>query len=470
MRDSDILPTETFRDRVSTVTQLGKRKWIFASKPNGKWYNFRKGIAWFYLLLFFILPFIKVNDLPLVLINVIEGKFILFSKIFWPQDFFIFSVAMITFIVFIVLFTVAFGRLFCGWVCPQTIFMEFIFRPIEWLIEGTPSQQIKLTESKLNGFQIFKKLLKHFLFIAISFFISVTFIAYILGVEEIFKDFNEPISNHIGLLSGLIIFTFLFYGVFAFARELVCTTICPYGRLQGVMFDKDTIQIAYDYNRGEPRSKLKRNEARTDGDCISCSKCIQVCPTGIDIRNGLQMECIGCAACIDACNDVMKSIHFKKGLIRYASENELQKGQQLHFNTRMKAYAILLTLLCVGMIFLVATRVTIDTYISRVKGPLYQEITEGQISNLFEAKTINKSREEIVITFKLEDLPGVIQLIGRQRIRLKAESITKYNFFLEIPKTSLIKHTTILKIGIYKDGEKIQTIKTKFLGPYISKF
>ena len=206
---------EAFRDRVSTVTDTGKRNWIFALKPSGKWYNYRKILAYFYLAIFFVLPFIKVNGLPFMLINITEGKFILFSKIFWPQDFFIFAIAMITFIIFIVLFTVVFGRLFCGWVCPQTVFMEFVFRPIEWLIEGSPNQQRKLNESTWNKEKMFKKGLKHFIFFMISFIISHTFLCYILGVDEVYKIIREPFSEHLGLLTGLIFFTYLFYAVFA---------------------------------------------------------------------------------------------------------------------------------------------------------------------------------------------------------------------------------------------------------------
>ena len=470
MREEDLLHAESYRDRASTVTNSGKRNWVYALKPSGKWYRYRKIIAWFYLALFFVIPFIKVNGLPFMLINLPQGKFILFSKIFWPQDFFIFAIAMITFIVFVVLFTVVFGRLFCGWVCPQTVFMEFVFRPIEWLIEGSPNQQKKLKESGNTTKIAFKKTVKHALFFFISFVIANTFLAYIIGMDEIIKMIREPISDNLGLLTGLIIFTFLFYSVFAFVREIVCTTICPYGRLQGVMFDKDTMQISYDYKRGEPRGKFRKSADRTEGDCVDCKKCVQVCPTGIDIRDGIQMECVGCTACIDACNEVMQTLNFKKGLIRYASENEISSGTKFHFNTRMKAYTILLSILMVAMAFLIFTRKTIDTNIIRVKGQLYQEVEGEKISNLFEAKIINKTREEIPLTLKVEGLHGEVKLIGKQRIRLEKEAVNEYTFFLEIPKNELPKRSTKIKIGVYKDDERIQTISTKFLGPFNNNF
>lgn len=466
MKEEDLLHAESYRDRVSTVTDKGKRNWVFALKPSGKWYNYRKILAYFYLAIFFILPFIKVNGLPFMLINITEGKFILFSKIFWPQDFFIFAIAMITFIIFIVLFTVVFGRLFCGWVCPQTVFMEFVFRPIEWLIEGSPNQQRKLNESAWNKEKMFKKGLKHFIFFMISFVISHTFLCYILGVDEVYKIIREPFSEHLGLLTGLIFFTYLFYAVFAFVRDLVCTTVCPYGRLQGVMFDKDTIQIAYDYKRGEPRGKFKKGVDRVEGDCINCLKCIHVCPTGIDIRNGLQMECVGCTACIDACNEVMDAVHMERGLIRYASENEISKGEKFHFNSRMKAYTVLLTIMIIVMGVLIGTRKTVDTYISRVKGQLYQEVPGDKISNLFDAKIINKTRSEFPITLRLENGEGTIRLVGSNVFTLKKESINEFTFFLDLPKSALTERSNDIKIGVYNGEERIQTVSTKFLGPF----
>lgn len=466
MTDDELLEAKTFRDRVSNVTEKGKRKWVYALRPKGKWIQYRKYLSFFYLAVFFAMPFIKVNDMPFMMINILEGKFILFSKIFWPQDFFIFAIGMVTFIVFIVLFTVVFGRLFCGWVCPQTVFLEFIFRPLEWLIEGSPAQQRKLNEGPWTGEKIAKKSLKHFIYLVISFAISHTFLAYILGIDEVVRIVSEPLEDHVGMLTGLIFFTLVFYAVFAFVRDIVCTTVCPYGRLQSVMFDKDTMQISYDYKRGEPRGKFHKNEVRKEGDCINCLKCVQVCPTGIDIRDGIQMECVGCTACIDACNEVMESVHLPKGLIRYASENEISTGKKFHFNTRMKAYTVLLGVLMVAMVILIATRSTIDTHISRVKGQLFQELPGGKISNLFEAKIINKTREEIPVTLKLEELDGTVKLIGMNQIILKKESIGEFTFFLEIPSNQIHHRSSKIKIGIYQGDKKIQTIKTKFLGPF----
>jgi len=232
------------------------------------------------------------------------------------------------------------------------------------------------------------------------------------------------------------------------------------------MFDKDTMQISYDYKRGEERGKLKKTETRTLGDCIDCHKCVMVCPTGIDIRDGVQLDCVGCTACIDACDEVMDKVGFPKGLIRYASENQIANGAAFRFNTKMKAYTALLFILLAAMSVMIVTRKTVDTYISRVKGQLYQEVEGGKLSNLFEAKILNKTNKEIPVELKVEGLSGEIKLVGGQQFLLKKEAINDYNFFVEIPKSEIRERSNNITIGVYSEGQKIQSVKTKFLGPF----
>ncbi|MGB5026338.1 MAG: cytochrome c oxidase accessory protein CcoG [Saprospiraceae bacterium] len=466
MNLDDLQEGSGFRDRISSVDEQGGRKWIFASKVNGRFYNYRNYSSFVYLILFFTIPFIWVHNQPLVLFNILEGKFILFSKIFWPNDFFIFAVAMITFIIFIALFTVIYGRLFCGWACPQTIFMEMVFRKIEWLIEGSPGQQKLLQSKAWTSEWWLKKSLKHFIFLAFSFLIANTFLAYIIGVDQLYKIILKPISENIGLLSGLIVFTLLFYGVFAFVRDIICTTVCPYGRLQSVLFDKDTMQISYDYTRGEPRERIHKNQQRTQGDCVDCMKCVQVCPTGIDIRNGVQMECVGCTACIDACDEVMDKVGFNRGLIRYASENEVSGKTRFKFNNRMKAYTALLSILILSMVVLIATRNTIDAYVQRVPGQLYQEVSESQITNLYTIKFINKSRDTQKMDIKLANQNGSIQLIGNHEIKINPESVSEYEFFIGLSKDQVLKRSNEIKLNIFQGSDLIHTLKTNFLGPF----
>lgn len=250
---------EAFRDRMSNTTAEGKRKWFYVSKPpKGKYTKWRNRLNFFYFALFFTLPFLRYQGRPFFMINFPKGEFIVFGKIFWPQDFFLFAVGMITMIVFVILFTVIWGRLFCGWICPQTVFMEGLFRKIEWWIEGSPSQQKKLDQMPWNWEKIRKKGLKQLIFLSVSFLIANTFLAYIISTDELFTIIREPIAEHLTLLTGIIGFTLVFYFVFAYVREIVCTTICPYGRLQSVLVDQDSMQVSYDYVRGEPRGKMSK--------------------------------------------------------------------------------------------------------------------------------------------------------------------------------------------------------------------
>lgn len=459
---------DDFRDRHSNVNEKGKRRWVYALKPRGRLYQYRQYLSLLYLGLFFALPFIRINGLPAVQLNFPEARFILLGKIFWPDDFIIFAVAMIALIVFIALFTVIYGRVFCGWVCPQTIFMEFIFRKIEWWIEGSPAQQKKLNKEPLSVRKLTRKTSKHILFFIVSFLIAHTFLSYILGASEVLELVRKPIALNKGLFAGLLFFTVLFYFVYAFVRDIVCTTVCPYGRLQGVLFDKDTMQVSYDYNRGEPRGKLKKAASGTLGDCIDCKLCVNVCPTGIDIRNGVQMECVGCTACIDACNSVMLKISRPQGLIRMASENQISEKQPFHFNGRMKFYSVILVVLAGLMSFLVFSRKSIDTTISRVKGQLYQEVGADSLSNLFQAKMINKTKQEVTYELKVEGaVPGTIKKVDVNHNQLKAESLNTITFFITVPKSAIRTRSTDITIGVYAAGVKTATVRSKFLGPFI---
>ncbi len=459
----------SFRDRIATVDEKGKRKWVYATQPKGKLYNIRTWVSFLFFAIFFALPFIKVNGQPFFLFDVTQAKFILFGKVFWPQDFFIFGVIMITFIVFIVLFTAAFGRLFCGWVCPQTIFMEMLFRRIEYWIEGNAAQQKQLNAAPFTSRKIFKKASKHIIFFLIAFVISNFFLAYVIGIDELWRIITGPVSEHFAGLLAILIFSGVFYGVYAFFREQVCTVVCPYGRLQGVLLDKNSMVVAYDYVRGEPRGNAKRS-ATPLGDCIDCNQCVKVCPTGIDIRNGVQMECIGCTACIDACDHIMLSLKKDPGLIRYASENGIEENKPLVFTTRMKLYTGLLILLTGMLTVLLITRTDIKTTVLRAPGILFQEVKEDSLSNLYNVSVINKTSQEQEVVLQLEEIPGDIKMIGtHQQIHLKAQEQAKGTFFVVLPKSAISDRQTRLKIGVYSGDKKIETVKVNFLGPVVKK-
>lgn len=469
MEDKEEYMDQSFRDSIGTINEEGNRKWIYPKKPTGNYYNARTWVSIILLTLLFSGPFLRIDGKPVLLLNILERKFIIFGQVFWPQDFYIFVLVMLAGILFVVLFTVVFGRLFCGWVCPQTIFMEMVFRKIEYWIEGDFKQQQRLNKQKWDGEKIRKKTIKHFIFFFISFLISNTFLAYLIGSDELIKIITDNPLNHIGSLSSILIFTAVFYWVFSWFREQVCIVACPYGRLQGVMLDRNSLVVAYDYIRGEKRAKFKKGEDRNEvnkGDCIDCKQCVNVCPTGIDIRNGTQLECVNCTACIDACDHIMESIDLPKGLIRYDSEEGIVNKTHKIFSTRTIAYTVVLVLI-VGVIgFLLASRTDVDATILKTYGQQYQKRENGEISNLYNFKVINKTFENIDAEIRLIGEEGIIEMIGQENFVIPSESMAQGTFFLILKMNQLEDRKTNLKLGVYdKNGELLDKVKTTFLAP-----
>jgi cytochrome c oxidase accessory protein FixG len=456
-----------FRDSISTVDEKGKRIWIYPKKPHGKHYDARKYISYLFLVLLFIGPFVSINNQPLLLLNILDRKFIIFGYVFWPQDLHIFALGMVVMIIFVSLFTVIFGRLFCGWVCPQTIFLEMVFRRIEYFIEGDWKKQKRLKEGEKGREYFLKKTLKHIVFWSISFLIANTFLSYIIGYEALLNIIFDHPKNHLIGLTSLIIFTTLFYLVFAKMREQVCTIVCPYGRLQGVLLDDNSLQVAYDYVRGENRAKIIKKEDReknNKGDCIDCSQCIHVCPAGIDIRNGTQLECINCTACIDVCNFVMKKVGHPEGLIRITSENSIKNSKPFIVTMKMKAYIMLLLILIGILLTMLITRSEIETTIHRTRGTLFHQVENNYYINIYDISLINKTDHKLPITIKTTNGIGKIKLIG-DSIFIEKHSQFKSKFKIYINKTQLKKLSTEIRIGVYKREQLLEEVTTSFISP-----
>jgi len=524
MSDNQILAdTEKYRDKIATVDEDGKRIWIYPKKPKGPFFNARTYVSWGLLAILFGLPFIKVNGEPLVLFNILERNFIIFGLHFTPQDFHLFVFAMLTFIVFIVLFTVIFGRLFCGWVCPQTIFMEMVFRKIEYWIEGDYTAQKKLDKAPWTQEKIIKKGTKHLLFIGVSILIAHTFLSYIIGLDSVREIVTNSPSNNLGGFLAMVIFTGVFYFVFAKMREQICTTICPYGRLQGVLTDKNTILVSYDFVRGEPRGKIKKQQKRTvvstplkeksacenacthcasgktcptenlvdniqkmataaplkttnlapivadkplvlKGDCIDCKLCVKVCPTGIDIRDGIQLECINCTACMDACDEVMEKVGREKGLIRYDSLNGIETKRKKIFTPRVLAYSAVLAILMVINIAMLGSRSDVEAIILRTPGMLYQKVDETHISNLYNYQIYNKTNQVLPLTFKLKNFGGRIKLVGKAPTAAK-NKMAEGALFIEMEKAQLQGRKNKLIIQVYSGDKLVDEVATNFFGP-----
>ncbi|MBT0552110.1 cytochrome c oxidase accessory protein CcoG [Riemerella anatipestifer] len=469
-----VIEASTFRDSVGTMDNTGKRKWVYPKKPKGKFTDYRNYVSIFLLAIFFILPFIKINGNPFLLINILDREFFIVGQPFYPQDFFILALGAVTSIVFIILFTVVFGRIFCGWICPQTIFMENVFRKIEYWIEGDRNKQIKLDQQPWNSEKIRKRGLKWTIYIIISLVVTHFMFTYIVGYEEVFRIMKEgPIKYPTNFLV-MLLFTAAFYLVFAWFREQVCTLVCPYGRLQGVLIDKQTINVYYDFKRGENRSKWRKNEDRAaegKGDCIDCNQCVVVCPTGIDIRNGQQLECINCTACIDACNEVMEKVGLPKGLIRYATEDEIEQGRKFKFTSRMKAYTAVLIALMTFVSFLLYNRGSMEAKFIKPAGSTFF-ISGNEITNTYNYTLLNKSSKDYVVTFKvLEPANGVIKYGGSSKIVLKRDKMEKGTVNISFPKKEIKLSKQNLVIGVYdKDGKLLTTFETYFEGEFNLQF
>ncbi|HAI40895.1 MAG TPA: cytochrome c oxidase accessory protein CcoG [Maribacter sp.] len=461
-----------FRDSIGTIKEDGKRAWVFPKKPSGKLYKYRKYVS--YVLLTFLIasPFIKINGNQFLMFNVLERRFNIFGFPFYPQDFHLFVISMIIGVVFIALFTVAFGRIFCGWMCPQTIFMEMVFRRIEYWIDGDRGAQMRLDRQEWNAEKIRKRALKWFIFFIISFIIANVFLAYLIGSDRLIQYITDGPAQHISTMVSLLIFTAVFYFVFAWFREQVCIIACPYGRMQGVLLDNKSIVVAYDHKRGEAengRKKWRKNEDRTalgHGDCIDCFQCVNVCPTGIDIRNGTQLECVNCTACIDECDTIMEKVNLPKGLIRYASEDEITKKEKFKFTPRLKGYTavlVILTGVLIGMMFL---RNDLDANILRLPGQLYEHKEGNIISNVYTYKLLNKTTKAVEnVHFELISPKGEIKLVRHENFDVEPEALAEGTLFIEINASALSGDKNNLKIGVYSNDKLIETTTARFLAP-----
>ncbi len=463
---------ENFRDSIGTLNEEGKRAWVYPKKPSGRYYEYRKWVSYSLLLFLFLSPFIKINGNQFLLFNVMERRFNIFGFPFWPQDFFIFVIGMIIGVVFIALFTVAFGRIFCGWICPQTIFMEMVFRRIEYWIDGDRGAQMRLDRQPWNAEKIRKRSLKWFIFLIISFLIANVFLAYLIGSDTLIQNILDGPAAHGSTLISLLIFTAVFYFVFAWFREQVCIIACPYGRLQGVLLDNKSIIVAYDHKRGEAeqgRKKFRKGEDRKalgNGDCIDCFQCVNVCPTGIDIRNGTQLECVNCTACIDECDHIMESVNLPKGLIRYASEDNIERKAKFTFTPRLKGYTavlVILTGLLIGMLFL---RSDVEATILRLPGQLYERKADNIISNVYTYKLVNKTTKDIGdVSFKLLSHKGKIIPVTHSTFTVPAQGMAEGTIFIEINNSALNGDKDKLKVGVYSGDRLIENSSIRFLAP-----
>lgn len=459
-----------FRDRIATADRDGRRQWIYPRQVQGRFFRWRTWFSWLLLFIMCAGPFITINGNPLLLMNIVERKFVVLGQIFWPQDMIIFAIALLVGLTAIVVFTTAFGRLWCGWACPQTVMMEMVFRKIEYLIEGDAPRQRALNQAPWTAGKIAKKILKHAIFYALSFVVGNILLSYIIGWQPLYHIITAPPADHLTGLLFMIAFSLLFYGIFARFREQACTFICPYGRFQSVLLDENSIVVAYDYKRGEKRGILKRAQTFGQrrfaglGDCVACNQCVSVCPTGIDIRNGTQMECVHCTACMDACDAVMTKVGSPRGLIRYASLNGIERGERLRVTPRLIAYCAVLAVLMAILAVMIFTRADFEATVLRAPGSMFQKMEDGHYSNLYTIRVVNKTSRELPVELHLENLPGHILVMG-DKLVVPPQQLLEDSILIELDPGAMKPGTTRVEVGVYSNGRKLQTINTAFIGP-----
>jgi cytochrome c oxidase accessory protein FixG len=401
---------------LSTLEQDGSRRWLRPKLSKGNWWNRRRIVAYVLMVIFVVVPHIKVWGKPLIRLDIAAREFTLFGHTFLPTDTLLLALAMLTAFIGIVFITAVTGRAWCGWACPQTVYIEFLFRPIDRLFEGTAGKggQPKAPMSMP------RKIGRFVVYLLLVMFLAHTFLAFFVGPEKLAVWIRSTPYEHptaflvMAVTTGLLMYDFMIF------REQTCLIACPYGRFQSVMLDQQSLIVAYDYNRGEPRKKGKHHSGDNAGDCVDCNQCVVVCPTGIDIRNGLQMECINCTQCIDACDSVMDKVGLPQGLIRYTSQDALAKKKMRLVRARTVIYPVLLVAVLSGLVYAVSTKYGFDARIIRGKGAPFTSVERGLISNTFNLRLVNRTdvaqRYQLSI-LKPEDL--TLEIIDTSAVELE---------------------------------------------------
>jgi len=463
--------SETSRDAVEDIEQslYAKRQKIYPREVHGLFAAMRSMGVFTLLGLYYIVPWLQWEGRQAVLFDLPERKFYIFNMIFWPQDFFYLTLLLIVAALGLFFVTALAGRVWCGYSCPQTVWTE-AFLWIERKVEGNRPQQIKLDNApgSLRKFRI--KATKHLIWITFSLFTGVTFVGYFSPIREIAIEFltfgTGPWETF-----WIIFYGFATYGNAGWLREQVCMYMCPYARFQSAMFDKDTMIISFDESRGLPRGARKKSAKKEElglGDCIDCTICVQVCPTGIDIRDGLQYQCIGCAACIDACDDVMDKMGYDRGLIRYTTENSL-KGQHTHvLRPRVVVYALILCVITVGTFYSIYQRKPIALDVIRDRNTLFRETNEGLIENVYTLKILNMDEKPHHYTLSVDGLDHMILKKDVNEIQVSSGQVLEFPVRVQVDEDYIKTRSTQIafKLSATDNPEDLTVIEdARFLGP-----
>ena len=455
---------------VSDSELYAKHKKVYPREVHGLFANLRVLGVVSLLGLFYGVAWLQWDGHQAVLFDLPARKFYVFGLTFWPQDFFYFAWLLVIAALALFFFTALAGRLWCGYACPQTVWTE-AFLWIERKIEGSRNQQIKRDKSEMSASKFRVKALKHFIWLAFALFTGFTFVGYFTPIRELAASMA---NFSLGPWETFWIFFYGFatYGNAGWMREQVCIYMCPYARFQSAMFDKDTLIISYDEERGEPRGSRKKNvdpKQQGLGDCVDCTLCVQVCPTGIDIRDGLQYQCIGCAACIDVCDQVMEKMGYEKGLVRYTTENAMAGIKNHIMRPRTIMYAILLTALSGGLIYKISQRVPLELDIIRDRNSLYRETPEGLVENIYILKIINMDEQAHQFDLEVSGLEGLELTMEHKQIAVPSSEVLTMPVTVQIDPVSLERTANKIEFTLKSvdDPELTQTETARFLGPVL---
>lgn len=460
---------------LATMDREGNRRWLYPTVSKGRYYWQRLALGWGLIVLFVALPIVRINGRPAVLLDFAHREFALFGITFYPTDTFYLLLLGLAALVFVVLLTALLGRVWCGWGCPQTVYLEFVFRPIERWIEGKEHVRARRDAGPWTLDKAGRKAAKWGVYLAISLALAHVFVSYFVGWERLLAWMTGPPTEHWGFFVMMAVTTGLVLFDFGYFREQMCTITCPYARFQSVLLDEDSMIVSYDPNRGEPRARRSKKKIQQEeaglipqlGDCIDCLACVRTCPTGIDIRDGLQMECIACTQCIDACDDIMDAIGKPRGLIRYTSEHELEGVKTRVLRPRTVVYgllfAALVTMLGVG----IATRGAFDVNVARAVGEPFVELPDGTVANRLRFRVRNQTPS--AATFEIEAVEPAsaeVRIVGVQPVPLDPQEMKRIEAWVVVPSESFgggQQQDAAFRL-VFSDGSQ-QVVTFPLLGP-----
>jgi cytochrome c oxidase accessory protein FixG len=468
----DAFHTEQQNEQVlSTLNRDGSRRWLDPKLSKGRFLTGRRAVAYFLIALFTLLPYLRMNGKPMVLLDLASRRFTLFGYTFLPTDTLLLMLLMVMIFVTVFMVTAVFGRVWCGWGCPQTVYMEFVYRPLERLLEGRKGPDGKAAPGRI--------VLKYVVYFLISMFLAHTFLAYFVGIERLAEWVQRSPLQHpssfliMAAVTGLMMFDFCFF------REQMCIVACPYGRFQSVMLDRQSLLVSYDRKRGEPRGKMRKKRPAAEvpvtlrvmpeepvlGDCIDCKMCVHTCPTGIDIRNGLQMECIACAQCIDACDAVMDKVGRPRGLIRYSSQAAMEGERKRLIRPRLALYLAVLTVLASLFTYTLLTKSPADLSVLRAPGLPFNTIASGEITNQLKVKVANRTDRVRRYTVSVDE-PGVRLEMGENPIEIEAGKVHTDLVLVLVQPTGFQDGHTDVVLRITDEEGFTTTRPVRLLGPF----